>query len=108
MPEQFIVKQGHKATHMYFIAQGNCEVLVRNEFKKEVFVADLSPGCLFGEVALLFEAKRTASVRIKDQSTIGALSFENFNELCISYPEIEKRLREDTLKYKDPWKQFQI
>ncbi len=89
MPEQFIVKQGHKATHMYFIAQGNCEVLVRNEFKKEVFVADLSPGCLFGEVALLFEAKRTASVRIKDQSTIGALSFENFNELCISYPEIE-------------------
>lgn len=56
---------------------------------------------------MLFETKRTASVKIKDQSTVGALSYENFIELCTTYPEFEKRLRDDTLEYNDPWKQFQ-
>ena len=51
---------------MYILAQGQCEVLVRDETKKEVFVRDLYPGTLFGEVALLFKTRRTASVISKD------------------------------------------
>lgn len=74
---------------------------MKDNLKKDIFVRDLNPGMLFGEVALLFETKRTASVRIKDQSTVGALSQENFIELCLEHPEIEKRLREDTLLYDD-------
>jgi len=30
MSEEFIIKQGQKATQMYFLAQGSCEVIVRN------------------------------------------------------------------------------
>ena len=74
---------------------------MKDNLKKDIFVRDLNPGMLFGEVALLFETKRTASVKIKDQSTVGALSQENFIELCLEHPEIEKRLREDTLLYDD-------
>lgn len=39
---------------MYILSQGQCEVLVKDQFKKEQFVRDLEPGMLFGEVALLF------------------------------------------------------
>jgi CRP-like cAMP-binding protein len=65
-PEEYIIRQGQKATHMYILAHGSCEVLVRDQFKKESFVKGLSPGTIFGEVALLHNTRRTASIRCKD------------------------------------------
>jgi CRP-like cAMP-binding protein len=56
---------------MYILAQGQCEVLVKDQFKREAYVHDIMPGQLFGEVALLFRTKRTASVRCRDHCTIG-------------------------------------
>jgi CRP-like cAMP-binding protein len=51
---------------MFFLAQGSAEVLVRDNTKKETFVHELNSGDMFGEVALIFQTKRTASVRSKD------------------------------------------
>lgn len=51
---------------MYILSQGQCEVLVKDHIKKESFVRDIDPGMLFGEVALIYGTKRTASVRSKD------------------------------------------
>jgi len=63
------------------LAKGDCEVLVKDLSKKEMFVAEITSGTLFGEVALLFNVKRTSSVRCKDECTIGSLSQEFFKEL---------------------------
>jgi CRP-like cAMP-binding protein len=54
---------------------------VRDNHKKEVFVRDLYPGQMFGEVALLYYTKRTASVKSKDRCTVGALDQESFEEM---------------------------
>lgn len=67
---------------MYFLAQGQCEVLVRDQTRKDVFVKDLYPGCMFGEIALLFKTRRTATVKSKDHCLVGGLNEENFNEMC--------------------------
>ncbi len=55
--------------------------MVKDQYKKEIFVKDLSAGMLFGEVALLYGTKRTASIRCKDQCTVGCLSEEGFDEI---------------------------
>jgi CRP-like cAMP-binding protein len=74
------VKEGQKATNMYILEQGNCEVLVKGSLtKKEQFVRDLGPGSIFGELALLHGNRRTASVRSKDCCTVGCLNEESFN-----------------------------
>ncbi len=44
MPEDYVIKQGQKATCMYFLAQGQCEVIVKDHTKKEIFVEDLKQG----------------------------------------------------------------
>jgi CRP-like cAMP-binding protein len=36
---------------------------------------------MFGEVALLHNTKRTASVKSKDRCTVGALDIESYNEM---------------------------
>jgi CRP-like cAMP-binding protein len=108
MPEELIIKQGQKPTHMYILSQGQCEVLVKDQFKKDVFVRDISPGMLFGEVALIFGTRRTASVKSLDQCTVGGLSDEIFFDMLKNFPEIENMLRIGTRQYSDHWKQYQI
>ena len=44
---------------------------------KETFIKDIGPGSLFGEIALLFEIPRTASVKSKQFCTIAAINKES-------------------------------
>jgi len=75
LPEQYIIKEGTKGTHLYILEQGMCEVLVMGYGKnRETFVRDIGPGVIFGEVALLFDTPRTASIRSKYHCTLAAIS----------------------------------
>ena len=53
MPEQQLIQQGEKATDFYFLAKGDCEVMVKDEKKRDCFVKTLHPGAYFGEIALI-------------------------------------------------------
>ncbi len=52
----FIVTAGDVGTEMYFISQGEVEVVVDGRV-----VGTLGEGSFFGEIALLFESKRTGN-----------------------------------------------
>jgi CRP-like cAMP-binding protein len=67
---------------LYFLAKGDCEVYVLNEKKAEVFVKQLRPGSLFGEVALVTNGKRSASVKSRNYCTVAGLSEDKFKEFC--------------------------
>jgi CRP-like cAMP-binding protein len=65
-------------------------VLVRDHTKKENFVREIQQGQMFGEVALLYKTKRTASVKSKNNlCTVGALNEDYFLELLQNFPELE-------------------
>ena len=53
LPEDIIIRQDSKAHHLFFLAQGTCEVWVRDQNKRDQFVRNLFQGMLFGEVALI-------------------------------------------------------
>ena len=52
-PEDEICKLGDVATQFYFLAKGECDVLVTDQFKVEKLVKTLEVGNYFGEIALL-------------------------------------------------------
>ena len=52
-----VFKQGDEASCMFVLAEGSCDVLINNESKRT-----LNPGDLFGELALLYNAPRSASI----------------------------------------------
>jgi CRP-like cAMP-binding protein len=80
---------------LYILEDGSCEVLVKGTvLKKEIYVRDIEPGNIFGEVALINGLRRTASVRSKVHCTVGAISDENFEELIRYFPEVKNRMKE--------------
>jgi CRP-like cAMP-binding protein len=70
-------------------------VLVKGTvLKKEIYVRDIEPGNIFGEVALINGKRRTASVRSKVHCTVGAITEESFGELIRYFPEVKNRMKE--------------
>jgi cAMP-dependent protein kinase regulator len=99
-----IVKEGDDGDCLFVIRDGSVEV-VTNKGGKEVLLATLGPGDFFGEVALISNKKRTASIRAKTAAVVMKLSRKDFQwalekapqMLAIAKAYVEKRV-EDTIK----------
>ncbi|MGH7862712.1 MAG: AAA family ATPase [Candidatus Dormibacteraceae bacterium] len=58
-----IIRQGESGDAMYVIGEGRCEVMVEDPPGHSVVIAILGPGDFFGEMALIAEEPRTATIR---------------------------------------------
>ncbi|XP_078602727.1 uncharacterized protein LOC144876850 isoform X1 [Branchiostoma floridae x Branchiostoma japonicum] len=82
-PKRVIIRQGHIAENFYFILSGTAVVTVisRDEDTGEPSlktVAFLKKGNSFGELALMHQSKRNASVICKDTVSLLAVGREDF------------------------------
>jgi len=95
--DRVIIKEGHKGTFIYFIVSGSVSVSVSYSDKnsdevKSMVVAKLPPGTSFGELALIQDCTRSATV-----TCIGTSEFLtiNKNELEIAQKRsYEKEIKE--------------
>ena len=87
-PGQVICRKGDKAHSMYFIAAGRVEVDVPG---KNI---ELSVGDFFGEIALLTNVNRTATVRARTRSSLLMLDASDVHGLMERRPDIGKRLKD--------------
>ena len=65
-PGELIVEEGHTGNGLYLIVSGNVEAIKGLGTEQQQTVNKLSAGEVFGEMALLGEWPRTASVRAVD------------------------------------------
>jgi MFS family permease len=76
-----VVREGEVGDRLYMVKDGEAEVAARGEGEREVVVATLSKHDHFGEIALLREVPRTATVRARGPLELYSLSREDFQEL---------------------------
>jgi hypothetical protein len=76
-PGEIVFRKGDSSECAYFIVSGKAEV-VREENGKETVIATLSEGEYFGEMALLSDRPRNATVRAKTSLTTEVVGKENF------------------------------
>jgi len=63
---------------MYFIATGSAYVKRRNRLGTESYLGKLDEGSHFGDIALFYKTKRTATVVAGDFSIIAKLSYDKY------------------------------
>eukprot|EP00906_Rhabdomonas_costata_P014945 RCo021441 len=89
-----LVTQGEVATAMYFLTHGMVEVVVAEPTGREKHLATLKEGSWFGEIALMQETTRTASVRAMTGVKVFRLDRRDFHSIAAHYPELVEGMRE--------------
>ncbi|XP_013773714.2 potassium/sodium hyperpolarization-activated cyclic nucleotide-gated channel 2-like isoform X2 [Limulus polyphemus] len=87
-PGDIIIKEGTLGTKMYFIQEGIVDIIMSNG----IIATSLSDGSYFGEICLLTNARRVASVRAETYCNLFSLSVEHFNAVLNIYPLMRRTM----------------
>lgn len=91
-PTEYIIKEGDPALSMYWILKGTVSVTSTDG---ESVYAELAPGSFFGEIGILFNRPRTATVVARLRVLVGVLTADSLNVVLRLYPLIERRIRDE-------------
>ena len=106
-PEEVVIKQGEVGDNMYFIIQGDCTVnMVDYNRNTRTAFKLLVDGNMFGELAIIYNCTRTASIVSKNYNTLGFIDQKGFKDLTNDYPQILDMMKKHIYTYNEPRKQF--
>eukprot|EP00397_Hematodinium_sp_SG-2012_P002213 GEMP01002219.1.p1 GENE.GEMP01002219.1~~GEMP01002219.1.p1 ORF type:complete len:860 (+),score=99.70 GEMP01002219.1:67-2646(+) len=88
-PGDIIILRGWIGDSMFFIVKGKCDVLNQNN----VPVAALQSGDHFGEIALIYEQERNATVRAATYCVLGKLDKSAYDDIMMDYPDEREHMR---------------
>uniref|UniRef100_A0A3B3SH53 cGMP-dependent protein kinase n=1 Tax=Paramormyrops kingsleyae TaxID=1676925 RepID=A0A3B3SH53_9TELE len=76
---QLVIKEGEPGNYLYVLAEGLLEVN-----QNEKLLGQMGPGTAFGELAILYNCKRTATVKAVSQARIWALDRQMFQNIMMA------------------------
>lgn len=89
-----IVSEGDEGNKFYIIVRGKFEIIKRMPDGEDRRVAVLQDGDHFGEIALLHNVPRNATVRAMGPSVLLSVRQEAFHRLMIEHPQIRQSLEQ--------------
>jgi CRP-like cAMP-binding protein len=87
-----VIREGQRGTAFYFVATGEVRVIARAGNNKAVERGRLHEGSLFGEMALVTEQARTASVQVVGEADLLEVDRTAVARLCEEVPVLAERL----------------
>jgi len=99
IPDQEVIKQDEikeeeQDQDMFFIGKGNCQVKVRDQNGQDKLIRTLKEGDHFGEISMIYQCRRTATVISQNYNTFARIIRPRFRELISEFPEYEICLRQ--------------
>jgi CRP-like cAMP-binding protein len=77
---QLVVEEGCLGNRAFLIESGKVEIFMRDRSGEPVKIAEAGPGAIVGEMALLDDGVRTASIRAIEQTVLVALSARDIEQ----------------------------
>jgi CRP-like cAMP-binding protein len=84
---QILFEQGDAGDAAYVVLNGSAEVLV-NRAGSQIKVADLEKNAIVGEIAILCDVPRTATVRAQERLETLRISKDQFLRLLAEFPDM--------------------
>ena len=78
---EVVIEQGDEPEHFYIVVSGEVEVIRSDKSGEEKILATLQSGDFFGEIGLLTEAQRMATVRAKTDLEVLTMDWEMFKNV---------------------------
>ncbi|KAJ3327604.1 anaphase-promoting complex subunit Hcn1 [Blyttiomyces sp. JEL0837] len=90
LPGDVIIQEGEPAKSMFFILRGKVEVI---SGAGDVKLAELHAGAFFGEIAVLYETTRVATVTALSKCVMAVLTSSELRELLAKYPAMHDLIK---------------
>ncbi|XP_021934867.1 cGMP-dependent protein kinase, isozyme 1 isoform X2 [Zootermopsis nevadensis] len=74
----YVIREGEAGSHLYVSSEGEFEVI-----KEEKVLGRMGPGKAFGELAILYNCTRTASIRVISDSKVWVLDRRVFQQIMM-------------------------
>jgi F-box/leucine-rich repeat protein 7 len=87
-----VVTEGDDAKAMYWLVRGVVAVTSRDG---EAVYAELKPGAFFGEIGVLMDMPRTATIIARTKCLLLVLKKEDLQAVMPKFPEMEKAIRQE-------------
>lgn len=87
-----VMREGDTADTAYVVERGLLEVRKQTEEGTDIVLGTLGPGDWFGEMALLLELPRTATIVALEDSELRTVTRENFEHVIAQHPGETQRL----------------
>ncbi|KAG6249505.1 hypothetical protein E4U23_002093 [Claviceps purpurea] len=91
-PNDHIITEGDDAKAMYWLVRGVVAVTSRDG---EAVYAELKPGAFFGEIGVLMNMPRTATIVARAKCLLLVLKREDLHTVIPQFPDMEKAIREE-------------
>jgi CRP-like cAMP-binding protein len=91
-PGSLILKEGEFGNSIFLIGSGSVQIVLQREDGRDIPLALLHPGALFGEMALFQSRRRTATVIAKESCWLLEVKGEEFLKLLSEHPEVELKV----------------
>lgn len=87
-----ICQEGEPGDCLYVMGEGGTDIIVHAGNGEEIFIDHLGPGAYFGEMALLGETTRSATIRTNCETHVLEISHGDFERVIIENPGLLRRL----------------
>lgn len=88
-PKQaIIISEGDETSSLYIILSGKVRVFSSDDKSKEVTLLVQESGSYFGELALISNEPRSATVEALEKTVCGVISKNDFKHWLVSYPDV--------------------
>lgn len=88
----FLITRERPGEGLYVLLSGRCDVYDQNDDGKDVLLAELKEGDVFGEMSMLWHKSTCASVKASTPCVVLRLPRESFNEVIMTHPQILETL----------------
>lgn len=75
---EYVIREGEAGAHLYVSAKGQFEVI-----KDNTILGYMGPGKAFGELAILYNCTRTASIRVLTDALVWVLDRRVFQQIMM-------------------------
>jgi small-conductance mechanosensitive channel/CRP-like cAMP-binding protein len=91
-PHEVVVREGDPAHEMFVVLRGRLTVSVHRPDVNTVGVSEIGPNEIFGEMALLTGANRSATVRADEECELLVIAADTFRGLLAASPDLAERV----------------
>ncbi len=90
--EELVFHEGQGGVSMYFVLEGRVRIFKNYGKNDEIKLADVTRGGLFGEISMLRETPRTATVIAMEPTVLLAVSQTDIEDFMNTHPDIAYKL----------------